>query len=66
MMLTGNETQRNLINIRKCNKRKYTDYTIDNALYIMRNRAVSKTHVLNKVRCLECKAFHIVRERRIK
>lgn len=59
------ETQQPLLNIKKCTRRRYNDRTVENALYNMRNRQVSKTHILIKVRCLECKAYHVVRERKV-
>lgn len=58
------QTQLNLIQTKKCKKRKFTDYTIDKALRAMRLR-LDTDYVLNKKICNDCKAWHVVRERKI-
>lgn len=47
-----------------CKNRRYTDHTIDTALWACRLRQVSRTHILSKKRCPLCKGWHLVRERR--
>jgi len=46
-----------------CDKRKFTDHTIDTALRAMRLREVSKLYVLNKKSCTICRKWHVVRDR---
>jgi hypothetical protein len=47
----------------RCRKRRYTRASVEVALFVMALKNVSKTHILNKKICEQCRAWHIVRDR---